>query len=89
MRVVIGPLDHAGFTSFLPGGLASRALKSLLGLMAGVTLDYEIELVLRGPEVRSTILVPAPSGRLGWDAYLVAGPQADDRTDVLYDVHSL
>ena len=62
--------------------------------MAGVTLDYEIELVLRGPEVRSTILGPAilglaPSARLGWDAYLVAGPQADDRTDVLYDVHPL
>jgi type VI secretion system protein ImpH len=56
--------------------------------MAGVMLDYEIELVLRGPEVRSTILGPAPSGRLGWDAYL-AGPQADDRTDVRYDVHPL
>ena len=42
MRVVIGPLDHAGFTSFLPGGPAAHALKSLLGLIAGVTLDYEI-----------------------------------------------
>lgn len=39
LRIVIGPLDHAGFTTFLPGGLAARALKSLLGLLARVTLD--------------------------------------------------
>jgi type VI secretion system protein ImpH len=84
LRVVVGPLDHAGFSSFLPGGLAARALKSLLGLLAGVTLEYEVELILRGEEVRSTVLGPAPSGRLGWDAYLVTGPQADDRDDVRY-----
>jgi type VI secretion system protein ImpH len=89
MRVVIGPLDHAGLTSFLPGGLAARALKSLLGLLAGVTLEYEVELILRGPEVRSTVLGPAPSGRLGWDAYLVTGPQIDNRGDVRYDVQPL
>jgi type VI secretion system protein ImpH len=89
LRIVIGPLDHAGFTTFLPGGLASRALKSLLGLLAGVTLEYEIELILRGAEVRSTILGPASGGRLGWDAYLVTGPQAADRGDVRYDVQAL
>jgi type VI secretion system protein ImpH len=89
MRVVIGPLDHAGFTSFLPGGLAARALKSMLGLLAGITLDYDIELILRGAEVRSTVLGPAPSGRLGWDAYLVTGPQVADRDDVHYDVQPL
>jgi type VI secretion system protein ImpH len=43
----------------------------------------------RGAEVRSTVLGPAPSGRLGWDAYLVTGPQADDRGDVRYDVQPL
>jgi type VI secretion system protein ImpH len=89
MRVVIGPLDHAGFTSFLPGGLAARALKSMLGLLAGITLDYDVELILRGAEVRSTVLGPAPSGRLGWDAYLVTGPQVADRDDVHYDVQPL
>ena len=89
MRVVVGPLDHAGFTSFLPGGLAARALESLLGLLAGVTLAYEVALILRGPEVRSTVLGPAPGGRLGRDAYLVTGPQVDDRGDVRYDVQPM
>ena len=89
MRVVVGPLDHAGFTSFLPGGLAARALESLLGLLASVTLDYEVALILRGPEVRSTVLGPAPGGRLGRDAYLVTGPQADNRGDVRYDVQPM
>jgi type VI secretion system protein ImpH len=86
LRIVIGPLDHDGFTSFLPGGLAARALRSMLSLLAGVTLDYEVELILRGAEVRSTTLGPAPNGCLGWDAYLVTGPQAQDRDDVRYDV---
>jgi type VI secretion system protein ImpH len=89
LRVVVGPLDHAGFTAFLPGGLAARALRSLLGLLAGVTLDYEVELILRGAAVRSTTLGPAPGGRLGWDAYLVDGPQEHDRGDVRYDLQPI
>jgi type VI secretion system protein ImpH len=89
LRIVAGPLDHAGFTSFLPGGLAARALNSLLGLLVGVTLEYEVELILRGDEVRSTVLGPAPSGRLGWDAYLVDGPQESDRGDVRYGMQPI
>jgi type VI secretion system protein ImpH len=89
LRVVVGPLDHAGFTAFLPGGLAARALKSLLGLLAGVTLEYEVDLILRGAAVRSTVLGPAPSGHLGWDAYLVTGPQPDDRDDVRYSLQPI
>jgi type VI secretion system protein ImpH len=86
LRIVIGPLDHAGFTAFLPGGLAARALRSMLGLLGGVTLDYEVQLILRGADMRSASLGPASGGRLGWDAYLVTGPQPDDRADVRYDV---
>jgi type VI secretion system protein ImpH len=89
LRIVAGPLDHAGFTSFLPGGLAARALNNLLGLLVGVTLEYEVELILRGDEVRSTVLGPAPGGRLGWDAYLVDGPQESDRGDVRYGMQPI
>ena len=93
LRVTIGPLDHAGFSAFLPGGLAARALGSLLGLMAGITFEYEVELILRGPDVPATTLDPAPTGRLGWDTYLVTddrdetgGTRQPDRNDVRYDL---
>lgn len=88
LRLVIGPLDHAGFTALLPGGRAARALKSLVTMFTGVTLEYEVELVLRAADVRSVSMTPAQTtGRLGWDAYLVEGPQALDRNEVRYAIH--
>jgi type VI secretion system protein ImpH len=89
LRLVVGPLDRAGFDAFLPGGQAARALKSLVGLLTGVTLEYEVELVLQAAAVRSTTLDAAPTARLGWDAYLVTGPQSADRRDVHYEMYVL
>ncbi|THC41329.1 type VI secretion system baseplate subunit TssG [Massilia sp. Mn16-1_5] len=87
LRLVVGPLDHAGFTAFLPGGLAARALASLLTLFTGLCLEYEIELVLRAIDVRPlTLCEGSELGRLGWDSYLVAGPAEWDRNDVHYDI---
>ena len=90
LRLVIGPLDRASFGAFLPGGLAAKALHSLLTLFTGVTLEYEVELVLRAADVREvTLRDGAHIGRLGWDAYLVDGPQHADRRDVRYELNSL
>ena len=87
LRLIVGPLDHAGFTAFLPGGLAARALGSLLTMFTGLCLEYEIELVLRAADVRPvTMLEGTKLGRLGWDTYLVEGPQQRDRNDVHYDL---
>jgi len=88
LRLVVGPLDHAGFSAFLPGGRAARALKSLVTMFTGVTLEYEVELVLRAADVRSVTMGPGQRiGRLGWDAFLVDGPQTQDRKDVHYGIH--
>ncbi|MGZ5787750.1 MAG: type VI secretion system baseplate subunit TssG [Ramlibacter sp.] len=84
MRLVVGPLDHEGFTAFLPGGLAARALRSLLSMFTGVTLEYEVEVILRASDVHSVVLGENSRARLGWDAFLVDGPQAQDRRDVRY-----
>jgi len=90
LRLVIGPLDHAGFVAFLPGGRAARALKSLVTMFTGVTLEYEVALVLRAADVRSVRMVPGQTlGRLGWDAYLVEGVQVEDRSDVHYGIHDV
>jgi type VI secretion system protein ImpH len=90
LRLAIGPLDRASFDAFLPGGLAARALRSLLTLFTGVTLEYEVELVLRAADVREVTLKEGSAiGRLGWDAYLVSGSQDADRRDVRYELHTL
>lgn len=89
LRLVVGPLDAAGFNAFLPGGLAARALRSLLAMFTGISLEYEIELVLRATDVRNVALAEGNLGRLGWDAFMVSGPQAADRRDVSYLMHAV
>jgi type VI secretion system protein ImpH len=86
LRLVIGPLDHARFGAFLPGGLAARALASMLALFTGAAFEYEVELVLLGAAVHSTVLHEERSGRLGWDAYLVTQAQGGNRNDVRYQL---
>ncbi|MFC4930564.1 type VI secretion system baseplate subunit TssG [Massilia sp. GCM10023247] len=88
LRLVIGPLDQAGFSAFLPGGSGARALHSLLALLTGVAFEYEVQLVLRAADVRPVTMAEGSTlGRLGWDSYLVDGPQQQDRSDVHYDLH--
>lgn len=89
LRLVVGPLGHAGFQTFLPGGLAARALKSVLALFTGVALEYEVEVVLRAADVHNTTLGDAHPGRLGWDAFLVLDAPPADRHDVRYDLHAI
>jgi type VI secretion system protein ImpH len=90
LRLLIGPMDYASFDAFLPGGPAARALKSMLTMFTGVTLEYDVELVLHAADVKGVLLAEdRQAGRLGWDAYLVAGPQTQDRNDVRYQVHAM
>ena len=85
LRLVVGPLDRAGFNDFLPGGLAARALRSMLAMFTGLSLEYEVELVLLAADVRN-VRLEGNEGRLGWDAYLVEGLQTEDRRDVRYEL---
>lgn len=85
LRLVVGPLDRSGFNDFLPGGLAARALRSMLAMFTGLSLEYEVELVLLAADVRN-VRLEGIEGRLGWDAYLVEGLQTEDRRDVRYEL---
>jgi type VI secretion system protein ImpH len=85
MRLEIGPLKRASFESFLPGGVAARALRSMLTMFTGVTIEYEVQLILAAADVHGASLEEVRStGRLGWDSFLVTGPQTEDRSDVRY-----
>ncbi|MEO7496729.1 MAG: type VI secretion system baseplate subunit TssG [Massilia sp.] len=87
MRLTVGPLARASFVAFLPGGKASTVLAKLLTMFTGLTLEYEIELVLLASEVRGIRLDSTrEGGRLGWDSFLLAGEAEADRRDVRYDI---
>jgi len=89
LRLVIGPLDREGYESFLPGAKAARALESMLTMFTGVSLEYEVQLVLRAAEVKGARLDTVAGGaRLGWDSFLVTEAQQHDRSDVRYEIHT-
>lgn len=91
MRVVLGPLPHARFRRFLPGGAGASALKELLTMLSGVSLEYEINLQLQRDDVQGCALDSdrSPTAfRLGWDTFLQTQSANDDRTDVRYDIHA-
>jgi len=87
MRLTIGPLRRADFDSFLPGGSAARALDKLLAMFTGVSLEYEICLVLRAEDVSGAAL--GAGARLGWDSFMPDQGAGEARTDVRYFIHGL
>lgn len=87
MRLTIGPLRRADFDAFLPGGSAARALDKLLSMFTGVSLEYEICLVLRAEDVAGASL--GAGARLGWDSFMPDESASEDRTDVRYLIHGL
>ncbi|MBB6136544.1 type VI secretion system protein ImpH [Massilia aurea] len=87
MRLTVGPLDRAGFDAFLPGGLAARALAKMLTMFTGLTLEYEVHIVLRAPDVDGvTLSEERHGGRLGWDSFLCTAPETRDRDDLRYEM---
>jgi type VI secretion system protein ImpH len=91
MRVSLGPLNHTKFRRFLPGGKGALALKELITMLSGVSLEYEINLQLRRDDVEGCKLDsqrPATAARLGWDTFLQTKPANEDRSDVRYDIHA-
>jgi type VI secretion system protein ImpH len=93
-RVSIGPMNRTLHRRFLPGGPAALALRELLTLVSGVSLEYEVRLVVHAADVVGATLpgadAPDDAGpRLGWDSYLVTQPCAQDREEAAYDLHAL
>lgn len=88
LRLHVGPLPRDKFQRFLPGGAAAIALKELLVLLTGTTLEYEVRLTLRADDVAGARLgTSAP--RLGWDSFLLSQPSTTDRSDPGYDLLAL
>lgn len=91
VRLWVGPLARREFDAFLPGGERAQALKKLLSLFTGVTLEYEVRLLLLPEAVRGARLGGTASAapRLGWDSFVATRPAAAPRADVAYLIHAL
>lgn len=90
VRLTLGPLSRAQQARFLPGGPGAVALKELLTLATGLSLEYEVHLCLRARDVQPARLggdADTPA-QLGWNTYLLAQPSPVDRTEAAYDIHA-
>ena len=71
-RVVLGPMTQERLMRLLPNGDQYEALRNLVRFMAGIGLDFDVQLVLSKEEVPPCILATPEEGgqRLGWSAWL-------------------
>ena len=87
MRLAIGPLDHATFSTFLPGGSAARPLARFTTLLVGHSFEIEVQLILRREAIRPVSLGHDPKrGRLGFDTWAMSRAAKQDSKDVRYDI---
>ena len=91
-RVRVGPLTYLQFEDLLPDPAAIKERKTfflvaqMARLFAGSEFDFDIQLVLAGPEVPEAQLTDAAGAgpRLGWTVWLISGTP-DDADDAVFD----
>ncbi|WP_104566241.1 type VI secretion system baseplate subunit TssG [Ralstonia mannitolilytica] len=92
VRLWVGPLKRAQYRNFLPGAPGSLALRKMLTILCGTTLEFEIKLILRQQDVTGSTLGTrggGNDGRLGWDTFLCSRPAQQDRSDAQYTLAPL
>jgi type VI secretion system protein ImpH len=76
-RIVIGPLDDAQFQQLLPGGGTATRLLAWVRQYVGLTMDWDLNLILKKDQVPPCIL--GKNIQLGWTSWLRSRtPQQDD-----------
>ena len=85
IRLRLGPLSHAQFTSFLPGQPGLLALRELVQFCAGLALDCDLTLLLERSEIPAPVLGAAPEApRLGYSVWLNSKPAQEDASDAAF-----
>ncbi len=75
-RIVIGPVDYADYQRFMPGGESMQRLLAWVKNYVGLTLDWDVRLVLKKEQMPALRLGGAT--RMGWSTWLAsAAPQRD------------
>lgn len=86
-RVHLGPLSLVQYEDFLPGGQALARLLSLVRQYLGFELEWDMGLILAGPQVPRLRL--GGQGRLGWTTWLGGHPTHQDAADLVMDAERL
>ena len=84
-RIVIGPVDHAQYASFLPHGEAYAQLRDLVSLYAGVEFDWELVPILQRGDVPLSWL--GNSVLLGWTSWLGVRVNDTNASDLALAMH--
>ena len=80
-RIVVGPLDHADYQRFLPGGASLARLAAWVKNYAGLTLDWDVRLILK-KEQRPPLRLGGAT-RVGWSSWLASAPARRDPDQLL------
>ena len=90
-RVRIGPLSLAQFREFLPDGQAFRKATALVRLFAERSLEFDIQPVLKAPEVPFCELTrdEKTAPRLGWLGWLKVKSFERDAGDAVFRADKL
>jgi type VI secretion system protein ImpH len=78
LEIQLGPLDLRDYLDFLPIGHGFRSLSSLARFYLQQTLDFDLRLRLKAPQVPAFRLGGADGGRLGWTTFLKTQPARTD-----------
>lgn len=85
----MGAFSFKDFQAFLPNGTAYQPLGSIIRLMVGLELDFDVQLILKAKQVPGCILTTRAKRRpmLGWTSWLKTKPfKEDDQQVVLQDI---
>lgn len=71
-RLRLGPLSLLQFQAFLPNGSAHKPLESIVRLIVGHEVDFDVQLILEKKQVPASILTTRAMRRpmLGWTSFL-------------------
>jgi type VI secretion system protein ImpH len=71
-RIVIGPLGYDDYRRFMPGGDSLKRLLAWVRTYCGLTLDWDVRLIMKQEERPPLRLGGAT--RVGWSTWLASGP---------------
>jgi type VI secretion system protein ImpH len=75
-RIVLGPLGYEDYRRFMPGGDSLKRLLAWVKMYVGLTLDWEVRLILKKEEMPALRLGGA--ARVGWSTWLASvAPRRD------------
>lgn len=88
-RLQIGPMNLRKFEAFLPNGSAFKPLTSLARFLAGLEFDFDVQLILKAPDVPECNLgIGVDEGpRLGWTSWLKTQDFIEDDRQVILAVN--